>query len=528
MSENNNSTKKLTNDEREELLEIVENNDLESFNNFIFGDGRRLPDIMFEDISEEGYNWNVFHYAMYYGKWEIIQYIFEYLFDSNLIEKALKMKTKNNNCPLLSLLKSNAIDYEQKKDIFNKIINTYPITINDEVLKEADKKNIYKKNESNIKNELPKEALEKTDKTNNIDNDNDNDNNIIKNELSIDEKMDFYNSVKEGNLELFKSYLNGTPNRKPYDIFEEVSEHGYHWTVFHYAMHYGKWDIIKYIVEYLKNLNLLDFALKNKSTDNRCPLLCLLKSNAINNEQKKNIYFKLINNYNIPISDEVLEEAIERNFYENKNDKYESIFKNEYNFKDESIGTVLLKGFVKGVLNLIFDDNDKYNNKNNNNHNYNNNGNNNINKSLLKNELSTDEKEAFFLSVIDGNLDLFKSYIYGTPNRKPYDIFEEISVPGLNWSVFHYAMHYGKWEIIKFIFEYLINLNKLNYALNIKTNDGRCPLLCLLRSKDLKSENKRNIFIKIIENFHIPISREVRKELNERNMDDLLMIYNYN
>ena len=172
MSENNNSAKKLTNDEREELLEIVENNDLESFTNFMFGNGNKLPDIMFEDISEEGYNWNVFHYAMYYGKWEIIQFIFEYLFGSNLIEKALEMKTKNNNCPLLSLLKSNAIDYEQKKDIFLKIINTYPITINDEVLKEADKKNIYKKNESNIKNGIPIEALEKTDKKNNIDNDN--------------------------------------------------------------------------------------------------------------------------------------------------------------------------------------------------------------------------------------------------------------------------------------------------------------------------------------------------------------------
>ena len=114
----------------------------------------------------------------------------------------------------------------------------------------------------------------------NYDNDN-NDEIILKNELSIDEKLIIYYSVREGDLELFKSYLNGTPYRKPYDIFEEVSEHGYNWTIFHYAMNYGKWEIIKCIVEYLINLNLLDFALKNKSSDNKCPLLCLLKSNAI-------------------------------------------------------------------------------------------------------------------------------------------------------------------------------------------------------------------------------------------------------
>lgn len=41
--------------------------------------------------------------------------------------------------------------------------------------------------------------------------------------LTLKEKMDLYNSVMNNDLELFKSLIFGTPNRPPYDIFEEVS-----------------------------------------------------------------------------------------------------------------------------------------------------------------------------------------------------------------------------------------------------------------------------------------------------------------
>ena len=105
--------------------------------------------------------------------------------------------------------------------------------------------------------------------------------------------------------------------------------------------------------------------------------------------------------------------------------------------------------------------------------------------SLLCNKLTTIEKQNFYNSVIDNNLDLFISYLSGNRYRKPYNIFEEVSFPGYKWTVFHYAMHYGKWDIIKYIIEYLSNLNLLEKALNMKTKDNRCPMLCLLRSKDL-------------------------------------------
>ena len=41
--------------------------------------------------------------------------------------------------------------------------------------------------------------------------------------LTVKQKMELYNSVMNNDLELFKSLIFGTPNRPPYDIFEEVS-----------------------------------------------------------------------------------------------------------------------------------------------------------------------------------------------------------------------------------------------------------------------------------------------------------------
>ena len=72
-----------------------------------------------------------------------------------------------------------------------------------------------------------------------------------------------------GNLEEFKSYINGTKSGKPVSIFEDVSASGYKWTAFHYAMQYGKWEIIKYIIEYIIDLDLLDETFKMKTSDNK-------------------------------------------------------------------------------------------------------------------------------------------------------------------------------------------------------------------------------------------------------------------
>ena len=139
----------------------------------------------------------------------------------------------------------------------------------------------------------------------------------------------------------------------------------------------------------------------------------------------------------------------------------------------------------------------------------------------LTNKLQTTDKMNFYQSVIDGNLDAYKRYIMGTYGA-PYNIFEEVSAPGYGWTTFHYAMHYAKWNIIKFIIEYLKSQNKIEIGFRLKSKDGRCPLLCLLKSNALKPDVKRETFDRIISTFVLPVSDEVKKELTNRNLGDLI------
>ena len=93
----------------------------------------------------------------------------------------------------------------------------------------------------------------------------------------------------------------------------------------------------------------------------------------------------------------------------------------------------------------------------------------------LTNKLQTTDKMNFYQAVIDGNLDAYKRYIQGTYGQ-PYNIFEEVSAPGYGWTTIHYAMHYAKWNIIKFIIEYLESQNKLEIGIvsnnKIKIHDN--------------------------------------------------------
>jgi hypothetical protein len=140
----------------------------------------------------------------------------------------------------------------------------------------------------------------------------------------------------------------------------------------------------------------------------------------------------------------------------------------------------------------------------------------------LTNKLSTDDKMRFYQSVIDGNLEAYKRFVQGTQYSQAFNIFEEVSAPGYGWTTFHYAMHYAKWNIIKYIIEYLFNNNKIEIGFKLKSKDGRCPLLCLLKSNALKPDIKRDTFSRIISNFTIPVSDEVIKELKNRQLNDLV------
>ncbi len=144
-----------------------------------------------------------------------------------------------------------------------------------------------------------------------------------------------------------------------------------------------------------------------------------------------------------------------------------------------------------------------------------------IRASLITNILGQQEKKIFHEVISEGNIDLFKSFIL----QKKYPIFEEISAKGYFWTSIHYAMHYGKWSIIEFCLKYLKEKGLFEKGMKLKSNDNRCPILCLLKSNSLKNEEKKDIFERIIKEFDIRITPDINKEINARNIGDILQKY---
>ena len=325
----------------------------------------------------------------------------------------------------------------------------------------------------------------------------------LTNRLSKDEKMDFYHSVINNDLESFKSFIYGTPTRAPYDIFEEVSQKGYGWTTFHYAMYYGKIEMIKFIIAYLYSQNKIFIAFKLKSNDGRCPLLCLLKSKNLSPQTRLDIFNKIVTTFSIPLSKEVEKqlEIIKKRANENTATSSQTQSQSQAmpNYPP-NYAPNYPPNYAPNYPPNPFPNNNVY----------------------VSNVLTTNEKMELYNSVIKDNLDLFKSLIYGSPYKKPYPMFEEVSAKNYYWTPLHYAMHYAKWDIIQFIFEYLFQYNLVNSALNLKTKDSRCPLLCLLRSKALSDKVKIDTFDRLISTFPIPISNEVKDEIIKRKYDTLI------
>lgn len=136
----------------------------------------------------------------------------------------------------------------------------------------------------------------------------------------------------------------------------------------------------------------------------------------------------------------------------------------------------------------------------------------------LTNSLSHEEKLILYNAVIKGDIELFKNLIL----VKKYSIFEEISQIGYKWTPIHYAMHYGKLEIIMFVLNYTYKNNTLKQIIELKSSDGRCPLLCLIKSNLLNIDDKKHIFKLVVSVFDIKINDNLKKELINRNLQILL------
>jgi hypothetical protein len=142
-----------------------------------------------------------------------------------------------------------------------------------------------------------------------------------------------------------------------------------------------------------------------------------------------------------------------------------------------------------------------------------------IRNKYLTSNLSTEQKKEIYKAIFEGNLAAFKDLII----NKKYNIFEEISAKSYFWTSLHYAMHYGKLDIIIFILEYY--KSKLSYIMRLESNDGRCPILCLLKSNGVNSNTKKDLLETIFSAYKFLISNEIIRELKNRDMDYLIEKY---
>jgi len=266
-----------------------------------------------EEISAKGHFWTPLHYSMHFGKWEVVKYLLEYFKNNNKLGPIMRLRSDDKRCPVLCLLKSNAIQTTTKKEIINKLIEFFPeLYFSQAAINECVNKNIDGGVVKKIKHLQEKLKLDKA----NIDvefkslKSEEVREKLINNTLPYEKKTSIYKAITDNNVALFQSLV------KSDDIvFEELSSKGYFWTSLHYAMHFGKEEIIMYIFKLLDDSKMLNLAMKLKSNDNRSPITCLVKSNTIESQQKIQLLSKIAEAYpNLYLDNDDKTELKERGF----------------------------------------------------------------------------------------------------------------------------------------------------------------------------------------------------------------------
>ena len=96
--------------------------------------------------------------------------------------------------------------------------------------------------------------------------------------------MELYTSSTKGKLDELKEALS-----KEYSITEEISKQGYYWTILHYASHYGHYDILIYLIEYLDDHPNKYEIFNMQTTEGKTPLFCAVLSGDIKLPDKQRI-----------------------------------------------------------------------------------------------------------------------------------------------------------------------------------------------------------------------------------------------
>ena len=103
--------------------------------------------------------------------------------------------------------------------------------------------------------------------------------------------MELYTSSTKGKIEDLKLVLED--KEKAYSVTEEISKSGYYWTVLHYASHYGHYDILIYLIEFLQNHPDKYEIFNMQTTEGKTPLFCAVLSGDIKQLSDKQRIIKL-------------------------------------------------------------------------------------------------------------------------------------------------------------------------------------------------------------------------------------------
>lgn len=104
---------------------------------------------------------------------------------------------------------------------------------------------------------------------------------------SIKEKMELYTCSTKGKLSELKDALL-SPD-KQYSVTEEISKSGYYWTVLHYASHYGHYEVLNFLIEFLESHPDKFEIFNMQTTEGKTPLFCAILSGDISSKVKQRI-----------------------------------------------------------------------------------------------------------------------------------------------------------------------------------------------------------------------------------------------
>ena len=93
-----------------------------------------------------------------------------------------------------------------------------------------------------------------------------------------------------------------------------------------------------------------------------------------------------------------------------------------------------------------------------------------------------------YTSSTKGKLDDIKQLL-DHPTKK-YSLTEEISKSGFYWTVLHYASHYGHYDVLSYLIDFLYDHPDKYDIFNLQTTEGKTPLICAVLSGDTKIKQK--------------------------------------